>query len=131
MLDVALGEVVEHLVARDLAGPGDLERAFELALVEVADAPCPYLAVRAQLPERIDRVGERMIAGPVQQVAIDAIGAQPLQASFARADRTGAVQFSPVLVLVLALVVRAASGLPGDAVKSLFGQLSVALRDGD
>jgi hypothetical protein len=83
VLDVALGEVIEHLVARDLAGARDTERLLELLLVEVADPPIADLAARAQLFERSDRVLERLAAGPVQEVAVEVVGTQAPQALLA------------------------------------------------
>src|SRR4051812_44220200 len=77
VLDRAFLEVVEHLVARDaLADGGEL---LEVRDVEVADAPREDLAFFQQLLEGGNRVRERIAAAPVQQVAIDAVGAQALQ----------------------------------------------------
>jgi hypothetical protein len=42
-----------------------------------------------QALERLHRAGERMATGPVQQVQLDALAPQPLQAALAGGDRPG------------------------------------------
>jgi hypothetical protein len=50
----------------------------------------PDLAVLLQLPERPDCLLERHRASPMEEIEIDDIAAQPLQAAFAGGDRVGA-----------------------------------------
>src|SRR5688572_22450241 len=78
VLYLALFQVIEHLIAGDAAGPGERDRLGELALVEVAHAVVLDLALAHQLLERLDRVAERVVAGPVQEVAVQVADAQPL-----------------------------------------------------
>src|ERR1041385_9152997 len=89
VLDRALVEVVEDLVARDLAGAGNRERLVEVVVVEVRHAPRADLALGDELVERAERLGEWVRAAPVEEVKIDVIGAQPAQARLARLLRTG------------------------------------------
>src|SRR5579859_3603899 len=75
VLDAALVEVIEHLIAGDLAGSGDRQRLVELADVEVTDAPAPNLAVAHQSIEGANRVRERKPPRPMEQVRVQSIGA--------------------------------------------------------
>src|SRR5262245_33243071 len=77
VLDGALLEMVENLVARDATRAGDRRHRLELVDREVADAPAPDLAVATEALEAGHRVFERMRAGPVQEVAVEVIGAKP------------------------------------------------------
>jgi hypothetical protein len=52
--------------------------------VEVADTPSADPAPIAQVLERLDRLFERDIAAPVQQVAVEVVETEPLEASLAR-----------------------------------------------
>ena len=66
------------------APPGSRDQFLHVARVEVRHAPVADLARRPQLLERLDRLGQRMAAAPVQQIEVDPVGAQPLQAALAR-----------------------------------------------
>jgi hypothetical protein len=56
VLDTALFQVIEHLIAGDATRAGDLERPLQLVFVEVTHAPSARLARLHQLLERRDRV---------------------------------------------------------------------------
>jgi len=71
MLDRALAQMVEHLIAGRMAGPGDPANGVEIGNVEIADAPGPDLAVGAKLFEGGDRILERMRPAPMQKVTIE------------------------------------------------------------
>src|SRR5439155_1440867 len=76
------------------AGAGPLaaeqrERLAEVGVVEVRHAPRPDLALRAQGLERAERLGERLVLAPVQEVDVEVIGAEPAQARLAGLDRAG------------------------------------------
>ena len=90
MLDGALLEMIEHLVAGDLALADDVERLVEIVGVEIADAPGQDLAGLLQLLEGGEGVLQRIAAAPVQQVAVEAVGLQPRQRALAGLDRAGA-----------------------------------------
>jgi len=75
-LDAAAREVVEQLVRgeRLAAGQGDQFRA--VVAVEVADAPVADLAGAPQRLEALQRLLQRPGAAPVQQVEVEAVGAE-------------------------------------------------------
>ncbi len=58
MLDRALPQMVEHLIASGLVGAGDLAEFVEIVHVEIADAPRQDLAVGAQPLEGGDRIAQ-------------------------------------------------------------------------
>src|SRR4030066_1838424 len=70
VLDGALLQMIEHLIAGEPARPGDAEGLIELPGVEVADAPEADLALLNQPLEGADRLFEGMGSGPVQQVDV-------------------------------------------------------------
>ena len=84
VLDAALGEMVEHLVAGDMAVAGDLPHLFEVAGGEIADPPAEDLALVLQFLERGDGLLERVRPAPMQQVAIEPVGAQAGERALAR-----------------------------------------------
>ncbi len=57
MLDRALLQMIEHLIAGDLALAGNLEHLVEIVGVEIADAPETDLSLADQLLERDNRFG--------------------------------------------------------------------------
>src|SRR5580698_1139835 len=88
MLDRAFLQMVEHLVAGDLALACDIEKFVEIASIEIGNTPRADLAGADQLVERLDGLGERIAAAPMQEIAIEMIGLQPRQRTLARRDRT-------------------------------------------
>src|SRR5213594_3448073 len=76
VLDRPLLEVVEDLVARDAIGPGERQGPLELARVEVADAVVADLSVAHEPLEARDRLLERVAARPVEEVEVEAVGAE-------------------------------------------------------
>jgi hypothetical protein len=74
VLDCALLQVVEHLVAGDPAGVCDGEHILEIVDVEIANAPRQDLAARDEVLQRSDRVFEGIRSAPVEEVAVEPIG---------------------------------------------------------
>ena len=74
VLDRALVQVVEDLVAGEAALAGDLPGLIEVGHVEVAHAPGEDLPRAAELLEGGERVLERVRAAPVQEVAVQPVG---------------------------------------------------------
>src|SRR5437667_1432139 len=85
VLDRALIEVVEYLVARDALGPGERGRALQLLDAEVADAPGADLPLAPEPREGRDGFRQRVATRPVEEVAVEAIGAEAAEARLARA----------------------------------------------
>jgi hypothetical protein len=86
-LDAAPREVVEHLVGRHRSAAGEPHQLDHVIQVEIADAPVPDLAGALQREECLEGLRELRLAAPVQEIEVDAIGAQALQAALARRDR--------------------------------------------
>ncbi len=85
----AAREVVENLIRADLRATGGVELVHVLD-VEVADAPPQDFPGMHERLELLDDLGERRAAAPVQQVQIEAVGAEAAQAAIARGDRAAA-----------------------------------------
>ena len=60
MLDRAFLQMIEHLVAGDLALAGDRQHLVEIVGIEIADAPAADFAGADQLLERRDRFRQRI-----------------------------------------------------------------------
>src|SRR5258705_5777688 len=88
VLDRALLQMVQDLVAGDTAVADDLPGFVQIRHVEVAHAPGQDLALALKLLESRERVLERILAAPVQEIAVEAIGLQPSQRSFAGQHRS-------------------------------------------
>src|SRR5712691_10701668 len=88
VFDRALLHMIEHLVASDLALARDRKQLTEIVAVEIADAPGTDFSGSDQFIERRNRLLERIGAAPMQQVAIEVIGLQPLQRPLAGGDGT-------------------------------------------
>ncbi len=89
MLDGSLPEVVEDLVAREAALPGDLAGLLQVGHVEIAHAPGKDLP---GLPERLEgREGllQRVRTPPVQEIGIQPVGAEAGERPLAGRDRAG------------------------------------------
>ena len=82
-------EIVQDLIAGDPIAARVTLRFLEVVDVEVADAERADLAVVDEPLERRERLVERVRAAPVQQVAVEVVGAQPAQRAFAGADDAG------------------------------------------
>ena len=87
MFDRALPQMIQHLIARDPPGTAGPRDVLQRRHIEIADAPGQDLAVRRQPLEPRHGVRNRMRARPMQQIAIQPVGAQPRQRRLARADR--------------------------------------------
>ena len=86
VLDRALLQMIEHLIAGDLALARDIEQFAEIVAVEIADAPGANFPCADQFVESRDRLLERIRAAPVQEIAIEMVGLQPLQRTLAGGD---------------------------------------------
>ena len=86
VLDGAFLQMIQHLVAGDRALVRDLCHSGKIVGVEIADAPGADLAGGFQFLEGGDRLDERRLAAPVQQIAIEVVGAETLQRTLARLD---------------------------------------------
>lgn len=86
--DAAAGEIIEHLIGRDVAAVRNGRQFLHVVDVEIGDAPGTDLAGLLQLFESGDGLGERIAAPPVQKVKIDAVDAEIAQAAFAGGNRT-------------------------------------------
>jgi len=89
-LDAAMLGAVQHLVHRAAATIGHAQQLAHVRRVEVGDAPGADLALVLQLLEGRDGLGQGRAATPVQQIEVDMIGAQPLQAARAGRRHAGA-----------------------------------------
>ena len=56
---------------------------FHIVHIKVAHAPLPDFSFLLQFHQSTDGFGERIAPYPVQQIKVDVIRAEPLQASFA------------------------------------------------
>ncbi|MNC90056.1 hypothetical protein D3C83_61020 [compost metagenome] len=92
VLDATARQVIEDLIDDAARAAMRRQQLFHLANVEVAHAPVADLTGRAQVLEAADRLRQRVMRRPMQQVKIDAIGAQALQARFARAAHAAAAR---------------------------------------
>ena len=77
VLDTPLEQMIEHLVAGDRPSPARFSASSRSLGVEIADPPTEDLAFAPQLVEGCDRLRQRVRAAPMQQVAVEMIGAQP------------------------------------------------------
>jgi len=78
--------VIEDLVRRARAPVGHPGKLVQVVDVEVRHAPARDLSVALQALEGLDRLGQRDVAAPVEQVEIQARDAQALEAALARRD---------------------------------------------
>src|SRR5258707_5779827 len=98
VLDGALLQMVEYLVADETLVPGwtietevqDVPGLFEIGHVEVAHAPGADLPIATQLLEGRERVLQRVLATPVQEVAVEIIGIEAGKRPPAGRDRAAA-----------------------------------------
>jgi hypothetical protein len=86
VLDGALLQMIEHLVARRTRRPRGGGELVEVVDVEVADAPGEDLAGAAKLLEGRDRLGQGMRAPPVQEIAVEAVRPEPGERALAGRD---------------------------------------------
>src|SRR3989442_13365084 len=81
VLDGALLQMVEDLVAGDAVRPRDAHGFCGAVLVKIGDTPGLSFAIPDTLSDRRNRSGETMSAGPVEQGAIKGLCAQAGQAA--------------------------------------------------
>ena len=72
-IDGTLLQVIQDLVACKVVFSSDLKNRLQLGHIEVADAPRKDLPITFKLLERRDRIFQGMIAGPVQEIAIQPV----------------------------------------------------------
>lgn len=73
VLDRALPQMIKHLVAGDFVFSGDRQRFLEIARVEIADAVGKDFSLAFQFLERGKGFLERMLAAPMQKIAIEPV----------------------------------------------------------
>ena len=83
MLDRALLQMIEHLIAGDPALARYSEHLVEIIDIEIADAPCADLAGVREFLERRNGFRERVRSAPMQQIAIEPVGLQSFQRALA------------------------------------------------
>src|SRR5581483_6028854 len=88
VLDAAAAKVVEKLVRLDVFAAWHGPQLLHVGEVEIAHAEVANLAGVAQRLERFDRLGQWYAAAPMQQIKVDAIGAQALEAALAGSHGT-------------------------------------------
>ena len=78
----AADEVVQHLIGR--AGPpADRDQLRHVRRIEIAHPPMADLAGPLQGLHRLDGLGQRHPAAPMEQVKVETVGVQPAQALLA------------------------------------------------
>ncbi len=85
--DAAAAEVIEHLVGRAVLALRHARQLVHVVDVEVAHAPGVDLAVLLQGLEGLHRLGQRIGAAPMQEIEIEPIRLEPLQAALAGGNR--------------------------------------------
>lgn len=83
MLDGALLEVIEHLIAGDFAGAGDLFGFLQIRNIEIAHAPGENFPVLLELFESTDGLLERILPTPMQEITIERVGPQAFEGPLA------------------------------------------------
>src|SRR5260370_38865091 len=71
-----LFQMVEHLIAGDASFAGDVAGVFEVGHVEVAHTPGEDLACALELVEAGEGLLQRIRAAPMQEVAVEPVGAE-------------------------------------------------------
>jgi hypothetical protein len=92
--DLAVFEVVEHLIGGTVSAAFDSEQFFHVVDIEVRHAPAFDFSSGAELLERFHGLTERHVSAPVQEVKIDCINAKPFQTAL-----TCLRQFAPRCVV--------------------------------
>ena len=87
VLDAAAGQVVEHLVGGTSLAARQRDELLHVATSKLLTPQWRILPVALQLVEGVERLLERHAAPPVQQVQVEPVGAEPLQAALAGGDR--------------------------------------------
>ena len=89
VFDGALFEMIEDLIAGEAPFPlpRDRKGLFEVARIEIADAPGQSLALAPQLLEPRDRIREPVRTAPMQEIAIDPVGPQTAEGALASRNR--------------------------------------------
>src|SRR5205807_4901519 len=86
-LDRAFAQVIEDLVRGALLALGNDQQLFDVVDVEVGNTPADDLAVAPQALERSHRLSQRDAAAPVQQIQVETVGSEALEAALAGGDR--------------------------------------------
>lgn len=90
VLNRAFLQMIEHLIAGDAVFAGGVEDLVEIIGIEIGDAPGFDLAGLHQFLECGDGVLQRIRAAPMQQIAVEPIGFQPLQRALTGGDGSAA-----------------------------------------
>src|SRR5271166_3870693 len=83
-------KVIEHLIGRNGAAALQSLPFRHVRAVEIADPVMADLTVALEPLKALQGLGERHRAAPMQQVKIDPVGGEPLEAALAGGDDTGA-----------------------------------------
>src|SRR6185369_3782224 len=89
-LDAPPREIVEHLVGGDGVAAGKRGKLLHVVNVEIAHAPRLDQAVAQKGLKSSQRLSQRVSPAPVQEIEIEAVGVEPLQAPLAGGDGAGA-----------------------------------------
>jgi hypothetical protein len=92
-LGASTDEIVEDLIGHAAISAGS-DKLVHIVGIEVADTPMPNLPCRFQRLHCLHRLSERHRSPPVEQVEVEPIGAEPLQARLARARQGGSAMRS-------------------------------------
>src|SRR5215471_932332 len=83
-------EVIENLICGNGLAARQSRPFCHIGAIEIADPVVTDLAVALQLQKALEGLGEGNGTAPVQQVKIDAVGGEPLQAALARSNHPAA-----------------------------------------
>src|ERR1700722_6645998 len=88
MLNRTFSQVIQDLIACDAGRADDAPEFIEVAYVEVADTPRQDLPVALKRFEAGDRIFQGIWSAPMQQVAVEPVGPEPVERSLAGGDGT-------------------------------------------
>ena len=86
VFDAPSGEIVIDLIGLHRAAIVERGEFFHVLGVEIADAPVADFARAQQRGETFHGFGKRRAAAPMQEIKIEPVGAEPLQAALAGGD---------------------------------------------
>src|SRR5262249_13727463 len=83
-------EIIEHLIAGDRIAARKRDEFLHVLDVEIAHAPGADEAVALQLLKGGERVLQRIASAPMQEIEIDAVDLEPVEARLASGDGASA-----------------------------------------
>src|SRR5256885_10058125 len=86
--DAAQTKVIEHLICGAAAAVGNRKELVHVASVEIRHAPGADVPVGNKRFERGNSMGKRNAAAPMQQIQVEIVGSQALEAALARDNRS-------------------------------------------